>query len=82
MNFWKPTDVTIRYKITKLLEIPPYDSIKKIHVMRFGKTNLLYDQIKKNKDDEILTNMSLWIGWKISANTNVLNNAGILLFPT
>lgn len=47
MIFWKPTDVTIRYKITKLLEIPPYDSIKKIHVMRFGKTNLLYDQIKK-----------------------------------
>lgn len=30
--------------------------------MRFGKTNLLYDQIKKNKDDEILTNMSFWIG--------------------
>lgn len=51
MIFWKPTDVTIRYKITKLLEIPPYDSIKKIHVMRFGKTNLLYDQIKKNKDE-------------------------------
>lgn len=47
MIFWKPTDVTIRYKITKLLEIPPYDSIKKIHVMRFGKTNLTLWSDKK-----------------------------------
>lgn len=82
MIFWKPTDVTIRYKITKLLEIPPYDSIKKNTCNAFRKNKLTLWSEKKNKDDEILTNMSLWIGWKISANTNVLNNAGILLFPT